>query len=126
MPAKGNVSIKWQIVFSIISPINLWAFYRIKKLRRYILYVLIPSIIIGLSLSLTGYYEMTLIDPSGGQMGSDAITPLPPYMTPIKPQVGKFDVIPYNIISILTSIGLTLFSVYLMVKWSRKWNEQFS
>ncbi len=125
MPAKGNVSIKWQIIFAIMSPVNLWAFYRIKKLRKYILYVLIPSAIMAFALSLIGYYEMTLIDPSGGQMGSDAIIPLPPYMTPIKPQVTMFDVIPYNIISIGISIGLTVFSVYLVVKWSRQWNEQF-
>jgi len=69
---------------------------------------------------------MTLIDPSGGQMGSDAITPLHPYTTPIKPHMGKFDVIPYNIISIGVSIGLTVFSVYLVVKWSRQWDGQFT
>lgn len=126
MPAKGKVSIRWQIVFAIISPVNLWAFYRIKKLRKYILYVIIPSAILVFALSLVGYYEMTLIDPSGGQMGSDAITPLHPYTTPIKPHMGKFDVIPYNIISIGVSIGLTVFSVYLVVKWSRQWDGQFT
>ncbi len=125
MPAKGNVSIRWQIVFAIVSPVNLWVFYRIKKLRKYILYVLIPSTLLVFALSLVGYYEMTLIDPSGGQMGSDAIIPLPPYMTPIKPHVEEFHIIPYNMISIWISIGLTVFSVYLVVKWSRQWNEQF-
>jgi len=48
---------------------------------------------------------------------------LPPYMTPMKPHVAKFDLIPYNVIGIITSIGFALFSVYLIVKWSRKWNE---
>ena len=63
MPAKEKVSVMWQILFAIISPINLWAFYRIKKLRRYVLYVAVPSVIVGLILSLVGYYEMTSIDP---------------------------------------------------------------
>ena len=125
MPTKGNVSIGWQIVFAIISPVNLWAFYRIKKLRKYVLYVLIPSTIMVFVLSLVGYYEMTLIDPSGGQMGSDAMIPFPPYTTPMKPYVEKFNIIPYNMISIGISTGLTVFSVYLVAKWSRQWNKQF-
>ncbi|QMU55223.1 MAG: hypothetical protein GKS07_10210 [Nitrosopumilus sp.] len=125
MPAKVKVSIGWQIIFAIMSPVNLWAFYRIKKLRKYVLYVLIPSAIMVFALSFVGYYEMTLIDPSGGQLGSDAIIPLPPYMTPIKPHQSLLPVIPYNIISIGVSIGLTIFSVYLAMKWSRQWNGQF-
>ena len=125
MPAKGKVSIGWQIVFTIISPVNLWAFYLIKKLRKYVWYILIPSALLVFALSLVGYYEMILIDPSGGQLGSDAIIPLPPYTTPMKPHVEEFHIIPYNMISIGVSIGLTIFSVYLVVKWSRQWNEQF-
>ena len=122
MTSDSKVNIKWQIVFSLISPLNLWAFYRIKKLRKYLVLVWIPSILFSISLSLVGYYEMTLIDPHGGQMGADFPT-LPPYMTPMKPQVTKFDLIPYNVIGVITSIGFALFSVYLIVKWSRKWNE---
>lgn len=122
MRAKDKVSIRWQVVFAIISPLNLWAFYRIKKLRKYLLCVFVPSIIVGLVLSMIGYYETMLINPLGGQMGSDYTMPLPPYMTPITPQVGKFDLIPYTGIGIASSIGFALFSVYLIVKWSRQWN----
>ena len=123
MPSEKTVNVKWQIVFSLISPLNLWAFYRIKKLRKYLALVWIPSVIITICLSLVGYYEMTLIDPLGGQMVAD-MPPLPPYMTLIKPQVVKFDLIPYNAIGIIMSVGFALFSVYLIVKWSRKWNEE--
>jgi len=36
MPAKGSVSILWQIIFVVFIPfLDLWAFYRIKKLRKY-------------------------------------------------------------------------------------------
>ena len=69
---------------------------------------------------------MTIIDPSKGQMGSEHIIPIPPYMTPIQPQVTKFDVIPYNVIGIIASVMLTVFSIHLIIKWSRKWNENFS
>ena len=121
----SQVSIKWQIMFSLISPLNLWAFYRIRKLRKYLAYVWIPSIILSLAFSLVGYYEMTLIDSDGGQMGADFPT-LPPYMTPAKPNVSTFNLVPYNIIGIITSLGFALFSVYLIVKWSRKWNEEIT
>jgi quinol-cytochrome oxidoreductase complex cytochrome b subunit len=48
MPAKRPVSILWQIIFVVFIPIlDLWAFYRIKKLRKYLLYVYLPQIIIG-------------------------------------------------------------------------------
>lgn len=45
MPAKGKVSLDWQIVFAIIFPVNLWAFYRIKKLKLFVLYALVLSTI---------------------------------------------------------------------------------
>ncbi|MGH1568135.1 MAG: hypothetical protein ACRBBZ_02895 [Nitrosopumilus sp.] len=127
MPAKGKVSIGWQVVFAIISPVNLWAFYRIKKLRLYALYVMVPSTVIG-SIAVVGvFYEMN--DPEMGfdDDGNRYPEPtLPPHMTPIEPQVGKFNTGAYMILNIVASIGLTVFSVYLIVKWSRRWNEQFS
>ncbi|MDH5418112.1 MAG: hypothetical protein OEW86_09045 [Nitrosopumilus sp.] len=90
------------------------------------MYVIIPSVLIVLRLSLIGYYEMTLIDPFGGQMSSDTVMPTPPYMTPIKPQVTKSDTIPYNVIGITSSVTLTIFSIYLMIKWARDWNKKFT
>ena len=50
---------------------------------------------------------------------------VPPHMTPIEPQVGKFNTGTYMILSTIASVGLTVFSVYLAVKWSRQWNKQF-
>ena len=126
MPAKGKVSIGWQIVFAIISPINLWAFYRIKKLGLYALYVIVPSAVIS-SIVIAGvFYEMGNPQKGFDEDGNRYPEPtLPPHMTPIEPQVGKFNTGPYMILNISTSIGLTILSVYLVVKWSRRWNEQF-
>ncbi|WP_316504702.1 hypothetical protein [Nitrosopumilus sp.] len=45
MSAKGPVSILWQIFFAVFIPIaDIWEFYRIKKLRRAILYIALPSL----------------------------------------------------------------------------------
>ena len=126
MPAQGRVSIGWQIVFAIISPVNLWAFYRIKKLRLFVLYVIVPSMIISAIVVAGVLYEMGNPEKGFDDDGNRYPEPtLPPHMTPIEPQVGKFNTGPYMILNIITSIGLTILSVYLVVKWSRQWNEQF-
>ncbi len=123
MPANEKVSVGWQIVFAIISPINIWAFYRIKKLRMYVLYVIIPSAVIS-SIVIAGvFYEM-----ENPEVPSDVKYPeptLPPNMTPIKPEVGKYNFGNYMILNISSSVCLTLLSVYLVIRWSRQWNEQF-
>jgi peptidoglycan/LPS O-acetylase OafA/YrhL len=127
MPAKGKVSIGWQIVFAIISPVNLWAFYRIKKLRLYALYVIVPSIIFSSIMIVGGFYEMNSPQKGFDDDGNRYPEPtLPPHMTPIEPQVGKFNTGTYMILNLVASVGLTILSVYLVVKWSRQWNEQFS
>ena len=127
MSAKGKVSIGWQIVFAIISPINLWAFYRIKKLRLFALYVLVPSVIVSSIVVAGVFYEMNNPQKGFDDDGNRYPEPtLPPYMTPIEPQVGKFNTGTYMILNIIASVGLTVFSVYLIIKWSRQWSEQFS
>jgi len=127
MHTKGKVSIGWQMVFAIISPVNLWAFYRIKKLRLYALYVIAPSIIVSSIVIARGFYEMNNPQKGFDDDGNRYPEPtLPPYMTPIEPQVRKFNTGTYMILNIVSSVGLTIFSVYLVVKWSRHWNEQFS
>lgn len=117
-----HVSIKWQILFSLISPLNIWAFYRIQKLRRYVLYVMIPSLVLSGTLYGIAFYEMTVLDPL--ESDSTPQTSLPPNMVPIEPQVGKYDSVPYLPISIASSIGFSFLSVYLAVTWSRQWNAK--
>ena len=122
MPANGRVSIGWQIVFAIISPINLWAFYRIKKLRLYMLYVIVPSLVISSIVIVGILYEMENPEiPLEKYPKPD----IPPHMTPIEPEVGKFNTGNYLILNVSSSIGLTLLSVYLAIRWSREWNEQY-
>jgi len=40
MVEKKSVSVNWQILFAIIPVINLWAFYRIEKLRLYLIVII--------------------------------------------------------------------------------------
>lgn len=128
MPANGKVSIGWQILFAIISPVNLWAFYRIKRLRLFLLFVIAPSIVISSIVVAGVIYEMENPTNSGfDEEGNRYPEPtLPPNMTPIEPQVGKFNTGNYMIINIASSVGFTVLSVVLVIKWSREWNEQFT
>jgi hypothetical protein len=128
MPASKKVSVGWQIIFVFIPILNFWAFYRIQKLRRFVLFVAIPAIIIEIILVspllyLTdGPYSNFLIDkPPQEQIHQE----LPPYMTPIEPQVGKTNST-FQILLIAQEVGFTGFSVYLVIIWSRKWNAKFT
>ena len=124
MVAKSQVSVAWQIVFSLISPLNIWAFYRIKKLRKFVLYVLAPSIIVIVSLFamlplLNMINLVTVADPLETAFNKDPAPTLPPHMTPIEPQVWKLGML------YLVSIGFSIFAAYLITKWSREWNENY-
>ena len=46
MPAEGKVSLAWQIIMVLLIPIaGIWAFYRIKRLQKAFLYIMLPQII---------------------------------------------------------------------------------
>lgn len=123
MPTERPVSIKWQIVFAIISPLNIWAFYRIKKLRLFVLCVLVPSIIIAVITGVMMYKETISYEAKIRELEEKNPSIHPPYMTPIEPQAGMINLI---IINLIVSIGFTIFAVYLIIKWSRRWNLQFA
>lgn len=105
--AQKPVSIRWQIVFVFISPLNLWAFYRIQKLRKALLYVFIPSSIIEILIwffMLSKYPGFNTVPSEAGRMLLEN---------------------PYIIFTPMLSIGFLLFSIHLMLKWSRQWNLKF-
>lgn len=113
MPAKRPVSILWQIIFVVFIPIlDLWAFYRIKKLRKYLLYVYLPQIIIGGVIAgfiLSMVFEENSLDRlesfSEDLQGNDLIL---------------------VVSNIVLGLGFTIFSIYLIATWSEKWNKQLS
>ena len=106
MPAKGPVKIVWQIVFTLIPVLNIWAFYRIKKLRKYILIILIPVTVISMIVIAPQVIsEMENIQ-EGNLMNDDQS-------------------ILTSIIQYIVDVGFTILSIYLIYKWSKEWNKQF-
>jgi hypothetical protein len=108
LPANHKVSVAWQIVFTFISILNLWAFYRIRKLRKYLLYVVVPSIITSIAVWLS-YDQVKHFTP----WGDDGL----PFGNPNS--LYAFE------ISILVSLALQALAIYLVIKWSREHNERY-
>lgn len=105
-PSTKTVSIIWQIIFTFIPILDLWSRYRIKKLRKYILYIYLPifvSVIFMIMYTGTEFLD----DPNFFD--------------------GFEDSLDYMILSLLFSILDVLFiilSIYLVYKWSSEWNKQ--
>jgi len=107
MVAKGKVSIFWQLTFAMFVPVlDIWVFYRIKKLQKMILYVILPMtvlifLIIGFTLDVIAINDddIDLIDALG--------------------------VSPLRIVVTVVTIPFCIINQYLIYKWSREWNKTF-
>ena len=111
MPAKGPVSIIWQIIFTFIPILDLWAFYRIKKLRRFFLYVIVPgiAIMLGFLVLILGNTDFSNFDdPTFDPFLQDDPT-----------------MIAMNIASPIIEVGFQILSIYLVYTWSKEWNQKF-
>ena len=111
MLAKGRVSVGWQMLFAIFEIPDLIAAYRIKKLRRLLLYVWVPYMIISAVGSETidlDYYER------------DCETDwLLWYLYDTCASVEL------NIFNSLLHVISVVIAVSLIRKWSIEWNKQF-
>jgi hypothetical protein len=112
VPANKKVSVGWQIVFTFLPVINFWAFYRIRRLRRYVLYIIVPQIIMSI---VIGAYTSSVLSERFADLSA--------------PESSAFDTSgladPIIISSYAISIGLQGFTIYLVVIWSRKHNRQY-
>lgn len=110
MPAKGPVSILWQIIFTFIPVLDLYAFYRIKKLRKYFLYVIIPLFVITLGIT----FSFVLVE----SQSSDFIFE-DESMTSENEEF-------LSLIFIPVEIGFQILTIYFVYTWSKRWNERVS
>lgn len=103
MVKQNPVNIKRQTIFALIPSVDVWAFYRIQKLRKFILIVLAIGFAFSpISLSVSASIDMNEIS-----------SPLDLYTNPI------------FLLYVIGSIG-TLHGtlVYFIRKWSKEWNEK--
>lgn len=110
MPADKKVSVGWQIVFTFLPIINFWAFYRIRRLRKYLLYIIVPQIII--SVAIGAYTSSTNVQDYSDFVFEEPDDVFDVYSNPIF--IGSYAV----------SFALQGLTIYLVIIWSRQHNRQ--
>ena len=109
-PREGKtVNVTWQVVFMFITPLNIWAFYRIKKLTKAAIYALIPSFLT----QIVWYYHF--FDPIKYLVNGL------PYINEEGAIIAKDPIL--NVVLLIT-FGIFIFTIYLGYRWSKQWNKQ--
>ena len=104
------VNIGGQLVSAFIPGVDLFAFYRIKKLRKSILYLLLPAFVIT-GIFLVSYDLFTAyVGDNPDKIGSTEIYVL------------AMILLISTLVSVLVGVAVTN---YYMHKWSEEWNRQF-
>lgn len=116
MPAKGPVSLTRQTIYCFIPIMDLYAAYHVKKLRWYLL------IMLGAGAVLTGGAE--LINPQENRYDESMFLEnkeidLAYIMLGENPELTIISIIIHN--AVVYSIA-----VYLIRKWSNRWNQNFT
>jgi len=114
LPANHKVSVAWQIVSTFIPIVNFWAFYRIKKLQKYFLYVIVPMIAVSIAVAVYISSKSNSLEASFAYPG---------YFDILFGDLSSMSVL--SIVSNAISIGLHAFAIYLVIIWSRQYNKQF-
>lgn len=123
MPANHKVSVGWQIVFTFVTVLNFWAFYRIRKLRKYLLYVIVPELILTTAyfafFSTTGAYDLLF---QSSNIRPDLSAP-----GDVQSELDRELEVSTTAYAIYLTIGLALhgLTIYLVVIWSQKHNRAF-
>lgn len=106
MPAKGKVSLTRQIIYVLFPVLDLIAFYKIKHLRKYLL-----IIYVGVA-GIAGTTYSMIVTPESWFFNAN-------YNPNFAMDPGDW-ALQIPMIAITYAI-----SIYLVRKWSKKWNMQF-
>jgi len=102
MVEKKPVSVNWQMIFVLIPFLDLYASYRIQKLRLWLLIFLVGNGLVSLLLDYTifGMHSSNLISKAH-------------YLDP--------DFLFIHVLYVIVTIGI---AVFLIRKWSISWNKK--
>ena len=109
--AKGKLSVFWQIIFSFIPGMLIWSFFRIKKLRLFVVMMAGPAVatIYILPLIVVGPHYYEKCEPSFFAIILDESCLMETLIIP----------------SIAVNVIYHGFKTYFIIKWTRKWNQSF-
>ena len=99
------VSLMRQTIYAIIPILDIYASYRVKRLRKYLLIMILVSIGIGIA-HYAAFPSMTV------NQFSDEMQPL------------WFDM-SFMAVWLAETISSILLAVYLIRHWSKQWNKKF-
>lgn len=105
MVKKEPVSVNWQTLFAIIPIINLWACYRIEKLRLYLI-VIIAMLAVEFLITLMIFDEQDF----------DCFWSL------IECEQTPYD----RLVMYLEIVVSSAISIVLIRKWTKEWNSKIS
>ena len=109
MPAKEKVSLSVQTVFCMIPILDVYAAYRIKKLRKYLAIIIL---VIAIPVTIASSVFLPTDDE-----GLEGFTNLLIFYYGVDDNQFIF--------SVGTQIGTILFAIFLIRRWSKQWNLQF-
>jgi len=104
------VSLTRQTIYCIIPVLDIYAAYRVKRLRRYLVIILL---LVGVPLSITD----SVLFPS------DRVVSLEGFLQFLTFYYGVDT--NHFVFSIATWIGSVLVAIYLIRRWSKQWNKKF-
>ena len=104
MVEKKPVSVNWQMIFVLIPLLDLYASYRIQKLRLWLLIFLVGNGIVSI-----------LMDKAIFGMPYSNLTDKAHYFDP--------DLFYIHILYVIVTIGI---AVFLIRKWSISWNKKLN
>ena len=101
MPANHKVDDIRQVAATFVPGINFWAFYSIRKLQKYLVYVVVPQAFILAAIAWYGYY------------GADSFMGI----NPLSPLILQ--------LAVTAAVAVHGFSIYLVIRWSTEHNRKF-
>ena len=110
MPAKEKVSLSVQTIFCLIPILDMYAAYRIKKLRRYLV---IMILVIAVPVSIASAVFL----PTNDEDIVEGFTNVMIFYYGVDDRQFIF--------SVGVQIGTVLFAIFLIRRWSKQWNMQF-
>ena len=110
MAANGKVSLLIQTIFCLIPILDMYAAYRIKKLRKY-LAIMILVIVIPVSIA------SSIFLPTDDEDLVEGFTNIMIFYYGVDDNQFIF--------SAGVQIGTILFAIFLIRRWSKQWNMQF-
>jgi len=107
MVAKGPVSVNLQSIFMFIPIVDLWAAYRIQKLRKFLLVIICFAVVV-IPLDI-----MLFPNDFWGDSSSNIL------------EFSYGDLYARNGFDLAVQLIVIGIQIILIRKWSKKWNEQF-